>query len=117
MGDIGTPELLIIIVVVVVLFGAKKLPDAARSLGRSLRIFKSEIKGLHDDDHPAAVATAPGAPVNPAVVHPAAPTVTAPAPAVDTAPPVPAAPGAAAPVTGPASTADSAADGRPTGSR
>ena len=32
-----------------VLFGAKKLPDAARSLGTSLRIFKSEVRELHND--------------------------------------------------------------------
>ncbi len=58
MADIGVPELLIIVAVVMVLFGAKRLPDAARSFGRSLRIFKSEVKGLHDDDHPADTASA-----------------------------------------------------------
>jgi sec-independent protein translocase protein TatA len=45
---------LIVAVVVLVLFGSKKLPDAARSLGRSLRIFKSEVRALHSDDEPAA---------------------------------------------------------------
>ena len=51
MDGIGWPEILIIAVVVLVLFGSRKLPDAARSLGRSLRIFKAETKGLrHDDD-------------------------------------------------------------------
>lgn len=50
MGSIGTTELLIIILVVVLLFGAKKLPDAARSLGRSMRIFKSEVKEMQNDD-------------------------------------------------------------------
>ncbi len=45
------PEIwLILIVLGFVLFGAKRMPDAARGLGRSLRIFKSEIKGLNDDD-------------------------------------------------------------------
>lgn len=39
-------ELLIVAVVVLVLFGSAKLPDAARSLGRSLRILKTELKGL-----------------------------------------------------------------------
>jgi sec-independent protein translocase protein TatA len=39
-------HLLILLLVVVVLFGAKRLPDSARALGRSLRIFKAEIKGL-----------------------------------------------------------------------
>jgi len=43
-------EILIIVGVLVLLFGAKKLPDTARGLGRSLRIFKSEIKASDDDD-------------------------------------------------------------------
>ena len=42
-------ELLIIVALVLLLFGAKRLPDAARGLGRSLRIFKAETKGLADD--------------------------------------------------------------------
>ena len=46
----GAQELLIILLIVVLLFGAKKLPDTARGLGRSLRIFKAETKGLSDDD-------------------------------------------------------------------
>lgn len=44
------PHLLIVLLVILVLFGGKKLPDAARGLGRSMRIFKSEIKQMHDDD-------------------------------------------------------------------
>ena len=55
--DIGWPEILIIAVVILVLFGSRKMPDAARSLGRSLRILKTEVKGLHDDDEPAKPAT------------------------------------------------------------
>lgn len=43
-------ELFAILAVVVLLFGSKKLPDAARSLGRSMRIFKSETKGLRSDE-------------------------------------------------------------------
>lgn len=43
-------EWLIILVLILLLFGAKRLPDAARGLGRSLRILKAETKGLHDDD-------------------------------------------------------------------
>ena len=54
--DIGWPEILIIAVVILVLFGSRKMPDAARSLGRSLRILKTEVKGLHDDDEPAKPA-------------------------------------------------------------
>jgi sec-independent protein translocase protein TatA len=62
MPDLGVPELLIIAFVVVLLFGSKKLPDAARSVGRSLRIFKAETKGLREDEHAREIAnTAPPA--------------------------------------------------------
>ena len=44
----------VLAILVLLLFGYKKLPDASRSLGRSLRIFKAETKGLHNDD-PAAL--------------------------------------------------------------
>ena len=43
------PHLVILILVVVVVFGWKKLPDAARSLGRSMRIFKSEVEEMKND--------------------------------------------------------------------
>ena len=48
-------KLLIVAVVIIVLFGSRKLPDAARSLGKSMRILKTEVQGLHEDE-----------PVNPA---------------------------------------------------
>ena len=51
---------LILALVVVLLFGGKRLPDAARGLGRSLRIFKSEVKQMQDDD-PRAREPAGGA--------------------------------------------------------
>lgn len=57
--DIGWPEIAIIAVVILVLFGSKKLPDAARSLGKSMRIMKTEIKGLHDDDDAPGASTPP----------------------------------------------------------
>jgi len=41
---------LLLILVAVLLFGAKRLPDSARALGRSLRIFKSEVKELNKDE-------------------------------------------------------------------
>ncbi len=45
------------------LFGYKRLPDASRSLGRSLRIFRGEMNDLRDDPHPArATDTTPTAP-------------------------------------------------------
>jgi sec-independent protein translocase protein TatA len=43
-------EWLIIVALILLLFGAKRLPDAARGLGRSLRIFKAETKGLTGSD-------------------------------------------------------------------
>ncbi|WP_306336566.1 Sec-independent protein translocase subunit TatA [Streptomyces sp. KL118A] len=43
-------HLLIVVLVIVVLFGSKKLPDAARSVGKSLRILKSETRALRDED-------------------------------------------------------------------
>ena len=53
-------HLIILVLVIVLLFGAKRLPDAARGLGRSLRIFKSEVSQLKDDDvKPAARTTEP----------------------------------------------------------
>jgi sec-independent protein translocase protein TatA len=55
-------EILILLVLLVLLFGAKRLPDTARGLGRSLRIFKAETKGLRDDDDNPATPAAPGAP-------------------------------------------------------
>jgi sec-independent protein translocase protein TatA len=50
---------------VILLFGSKKLPDAARSLGKSMRIFKSEVRELQNEGKPAAPA-APAEPAAPA---------------------------------------------------
>jgi sec-independent protein translocase protein TatA len=50
---IGMPsgaEWLIVLAIIILVFGAAKLPDLARATGQSLRIFKSETKGLRDDD-------------------------------------------------------------------
>ncbi len=43
-------KILIVAVVLIVLFGSTKLPAAARSLGKSMRILKTEVQGLHNDD-------------------------------------------------------------------
>lgn len=43
-------KIAIIAVLIIVLFGSRKLPQAARSLGQSMRILKKEVSGLHDDE-------------------------------------------------------------------
>mgnify|MGYP006198922115 CR=1 FL=1 len=48
--NLGPREIVILLIVVLLLFGAKRLPDSARSLGRSMRIFKSEMKEMKSDD-------------------------------------------------------------------
>jgi sec-independent protein translocase protein TatA len=58
MPNLRWQELLIIVALVLLLFGAKRLPDAARGLGRSLRIFKAETKGLVEGDEPDDSKTA-----------------------------------------------------------
>jgi len=49
MPNLGGWELVILIGVLVLLFGAKRLPDMARSIGQSARVFKGEMKGMKDD--------------------------------------------------------------------
>jgi sec-independent protein translocase protein TatA len=50
MGALRPWHIAVLVVLLILLFGAKRLPDAARSLGRSMRIIKAETKGLADDD-------------------------------------------------------------------
>ena len=50
MGALKPWHIAVLVVLLILLFGAKRLPDAARSLGRSMRIIKAETKGLADDD-------------------------------------------------------------------
>ncbi|MFF3176085.1 Sec-independent protein translocase subunit TatA [Streptomyces sp. NPDC057900] len=69
MGNLKPLEIVLIIAVVLLLFGAKKLPDMARSLGKSARILKSEAKAMKKDDEPA---TAPDAAADQAAQQPAA---------------------------------------------
>ena len=49
MGALRPVHIVILVLVVVILFGFKRLPDAARSLGRSMRIFKSEVEEMKKD--------------------------------------------------------------------
>ena len=72
-------KIAIIAILIIVLFGARKLPVAARELGKSMRILKKEVSSLHDDDDldtsapyqanqvqvPAAQLQAPAAPAAP----------------------------------------------------
>lgn len=53
---LGGPELILILVVILLLFGFKRLPDAARSLGRSMRIFKAEVDEMKHDAPPSAAS-------------------------------------------------------------
>ncbi|MBF6435620.1 Sec-independent protein translocase subunit TatA [Nocardia cyriacigeorgica] len=63
MGSLSIWHWLIIAVVFVMFFGAKRMPDAARSLGRSLRIFKSEVSQMQNEGgNTGASSTAPAAP-------------------------------------------------------
>lgn len=68
MPNIGTPELIIGLIVIFLLFGAKRMPEMARGVGQSLKIFKSEMSKPADSDASNAVI------VNPAPAQDQAPT-------------------------------------------
>ena len=65
-GNLKPLEILMILAVVLLLFGAKRLPDLAKSVGKSMRILKNEVKDLRDDDDAPARSAAPTVPVAPA---------------------------------------------------
>jgi sec-independent protein translocase protein TatA len=69
MGGLSWWHWLIILAAFILLFGAKKLPDAARGVGRSLRILKSEVSAMEHDTSPASPPTAP-APSPPTALAP-----------------------------------------------
>ena len=73
MGGLQPWHWIIVIAVFVLLFGAKKLPDAARSLGQSMRIFKSEVKQMKDEDDKVKRTSEPTEPLEGKVVQPQAP--------------------------------------------
>lgn len=50
MPSLGPTEIILILVVILLLFGFKKLPDAARSVGKSARVFKSEVNEMKEED-------------------------------------------------------------------
>ena len=62
----GGWELVLVLVVVMALFGARRLPDSARALGRSLRIFKAETRSLRtNDERPPVFDVHTGKPLDP----------------------------------------------------
>ena len=69
MPSLGGWEFVILIGILVLLFGAKRLPDMARSIGQSARVFKGEMKGMKDDE--AAKSDSPATPTPPAELPPA----------------------------------------------
>lgn len=78
-------HVLIVVLAFVLLFGARRLPEGARALGRSLRIFRAEVRGMSSDQPAEPAATAPAVPPigdpaidPPVVVEPAAPPVVVP---------------------------------------
>ncbi len=71
MGLFDSPShLLIILIVLVVLFGAARLPKAAKSMGEAMRIFKKEATKLHEEDTPTAQVQASAAPQQVAAPQP-----------------------------------------------
>jgi sec-independent protein translocase protein TatA len=79
MGELSPWHWAIVIIVLVALFGARRLPDAARSIGRSARILKSELRAPDPESPPPAPA-----PTTPAPPTPAPPTQAEPTPAAST---------------------------------
>ncbi len=59
-SDLFAPwHIIILLIVLVVLFGAKRLPGAAQSLGQSMHIFKKSVQGLHPDEQDSAATPPP----------------------------------------------------------
>lgn len=57
MGRIGLPELLIVLAIVILIFGANRLPELGRGIGKGIRNFKDATKngGKEDEEHPKSV--------------------------------------------------------------
>jgi sec-independent protein translocase protein TatA len=88
MGSLSPAHWIIVLIVAAILFfGWKQLPDMARSAGKSLRIFKTEIKGMSEDDKAREANQAEATSAAPPAVAPAAPTMAPPPPPPAVAPP------------------------------
>ena len=70
-------KILLVAVVLIVLFGSKKLPHAARSLGQSMRILKKEVQSLHEDENESPAQDGTSAPQFPQAQRTAAPSQSA----------------------------------------
>ena len=80
MGSLSPAHWIIVAIVAAILFfGWKQLPDMARSAGKSLRIFKTEMKGLTEDDKAREANQAEQAPPSPQATTPVAPPAVPPA--------------------------------------
>lgn len=74
MGFLKEPShIIMIVLVLVILFGSRRLPDVARGLGQSMRIFKSEVKQMKDDDDKGKRSAEPTEPLEGKVVGPQSP--------------------------------------------
>jgi sec-independent protein translocase protein TatA len=82
MFDPSAPHIIILLVVVLLLFGARRLPGAAQSLGQSMHIFKKSVQGLNPDDQDSAAnPTGQNSMAQPVAVLPPAVPIAAPDPA------------------------------------
>jgi sec-independent protein translocase protein TatA len=75
-------HVIVLLVVVLLLFGARRLPDLAKSVGQSMKIFKNEVKDLTEDSGPSKAPAEPAAlpPSAQTPAQPATPSQPAPAP-------------------------------------
>lgn len=64
-GNIRGPEILILLLIVLLLFGARRLPDLAKGLGQSLRVFKKEVTTAGEDEAEPTPAAEPTPPAEP----------------------------------------------------
>ncbi|WP_082813023.1 Sec-independent protein translocase subunit TatA [Cellulomonas timonensis] len=72
MNALKPMHILVLVIIVLLLFGAKRLPDLAKSVGQSLKIFKNEVKDLTEDNDTPPPAATPATVVVPPVAAPQA---------------------------------------------
>jgi sec-independent protein translocase protein TatA len=80
MGGLQPWHLIIVVFVGIMLFGSKRLPDSARAVGKSLRIFKAEMRAMGEDEPTGQTRSEPAPPAAPQALPASAPQV-APQPA------------------------------------